>query len=345
MNIYSDPHHGLTLGSNTTPESRKRLQDYITEHTYEIAWNFKFGPVICAGDFFDKYQNPEEVLLESLPTFRATSHILSGNHDVVNIAGRKGSLDVLYAMDRNRIIRSHFGVPCYEKIQVNGVRDLYMVPHHSSQELFEEALEAAMLEACRYGGKKSLVLHCNYNSEFIKDKIALDLPQRQAARLLNVFDFIFIGHEHNHRTDLNDRVIVVGSPHPVSFGDMTDKFIIEMETDTPKLVPVWSVNKHYLEVPYPALLGRATPDHQFIRVTGEILPSQLHELAASIKKVWDTCKPFAIRSEVQVITGDKESSRYTGMNPDRLQHIISAELKKTPELYDLWKEITSDQAD
>jgi len=345
MLIYSDPHLGLMLGSNTTQESRRRLRDYIRQHTFEIVESAQPGrSVICSGDFFDKYQNPEEVLLSSLPIAERTHAILAGNHDVVNIKDRSGSLDVVSAVVRN-VYGTPFGM-CNSTIFHTTCRNtLYLVPHHSTQELFESALSEALshAESGNGIGLKILVTHCNYDNELMQDKVALNLPKRIAAHLLKAFDFIVLGHEHAHRTDLNDRVIVVGSPHPVGFGDMGDKFVLTFGEDGPELHDVWSVNRNFLEVDYRAALDKVKDHHQFIRLTGQVQPAQLHELSGVIKDIWKQFSPFAVKSEVEVITGNAERTRFQAMSPDRLQAIIAAELESVPDQLALWKEITRDQ--
>lgn len=347
MLIYSDPHIGKNLVSNTTQDSRKRFQKFILQNTCELIGAAGDREKVCAGDFFDTYQNPEEVLHDSFWPANETNYILAGNHDVVNIKGRKGSLDIIDTVFSNKVVPCHYGKPYFRSLCFPTKRQrslyptLYMVPHHSSQDLFELALDAAMQQAEKDDDNAILVLHCNYNSDFARDETSLNLSQRKAKYLLSVFDLIFIGHEHNHRTDLYDRVIVVGSPHPTSFADISDKFVIHFNDRIPTLVPTWSASRHYLEVPHDQLLDRVRPDHQFIRITGSILPSELHELTKSIRAVWQQHSPFAIRSDVVVATGSQEETRFTGMSPERLHAIICQELKGSPDLLALWKEVTT----
>lgn len=344
MVIYSDPHIGKMLLSNTTPDSRKRLQRFILQSTCTIADKFEDVPLFCGGDFFDKYQNPEEVLHDSFWMADKTRKILAGNHDVVNIRDKKGTLDILDSVFERKIVPCRFGMSYYEVVADNllfrGSPGIFMVPHHSTQALFEQALESARAEAASYSCPCILITHCNYDSEFVKDDVTLNMSQRRAADLLSGFDTIYLGHEHNHRTDLDDRVVVIGSPHPTGFGDISDKYIVVIDQQGPSLEPWWQKDRYYLEVDHSELLSKLTNDHQFVRITGSILPAELHELTSNIGKVWKNFNPFAVKSEVQIVTGSTEETRFTGMSPERLQAIVREELKDSPALLEIWDEVT-----
>lgn len=348
INIYSDPHIGLNLASNTTAKSRKALKKYIIDHVNQIINEFDEGLTICAGDFYHTYQNPEEVLHESLWAASQTSKILAGNHDVVNIADRKGTLDIVGTVLDPRVVPCKFGKINYQPVVASIPHDqiAYLVPHHSSQNLFEDALAAVRKSAEKESKSvfKLLVLHCNYNSKFVKDTITLNLPERLAIWLLKVFDYIVIGHEHNYRLELNDRVIVAGSPHPTGFGDISDKFTIHFDDDNTLLINwVWKKDTHYLQCDWHEAVEKIAIEHQWVSLTGEVAPSELHELASVIKKVWANGSPFAVRSEVKILTGGADRSAYQSMSPDKINEIIETELRNSPELYNLWKEIIDDQ--
>lgn len=347
ISIYSDPHLGLNLASNTTHASRALLKKYLVDHLNQIVDGFDKGDtILCAGDFFHTHQNNEDVLHSSLWVASQTSKILAGNHDVVNIADRKGTLDIISTVFDTRVVPCKFGEVSYKIVSpcLSGETKVYMVPHHSTQDLFDDALEQARKSAEKQKGKKILVTHCNYDSPFIKDRVTLNLSQRKAIHLLQAFDYIVLGHEHNHKTDLDDRVIVVGSPHPTGFGDISDKFTLHFDKEgAPSLKKCWDKSTQYLECPHDKCLSLVTPQHQFIKLTGEVDPSGLHDLAKTIQQLWKVSQAFAIKSEVKILSGDATKSAYEIMSPDKITEIIELELKNSPELYALWKEILSDQ--
>lgn len=349
MHIYTDPHAGKNLISHTTQDSRKRLREFIALNTSMVVGDFDQDElIICAGDLFDTYQNTEEVLHSTLWACDRTDYILAGNHDVVNILGRKGTLDIVGTVFDGKVIAHKFGKPNLRAVYMSvpptdDTPMIVMVPHHSNQKLFEEALEACEVVAEAHPGKSILISHCNYNSDFIKDDVALNMTQRHAKKLLKSFEYIFLGHEHNHRTDLDGRLIVVGSPHPTNFGDISDKFVVSWDGEGhPVMKQTWSKSKHYLEVHWANLAENLTPDHQWVKLTGEIPPSEIHSLAKFIRDAWKHYSPFAIKSEVKIIGGEASASDYHAHDSSKISEIIESELKGSPDLYEMWRSITDD---
>ena len=352
ISIYSDPHLGQILASHTTADSRKRLRDFMQGNVNRIVDSFDDSSFkICAGDFFHTYQNTEEVLYAGMWAASRTDKILAGNHDVVNIADRKGTLDILEAMFDTQVVPCKFGEVNYQTVVESPLGDglvAVLIPHHSTQELFEEALNRAKESAClstweEPQPKQILIAHCNYDSPFVKDDVMLNMTSRMASKLLEVFDYVVLGHDHRHRTDHDDRLIVVGSPHPTNFGDVCDKFVLHFDEDmTPSLEQVWDEGKHFLECNYADLDSRITDDHQWVLLTGEIPPSEIHALASTVRKAWKKYKPFAIKSDVKILTGDSKASAFQATSPDKLNELILKELESSPEMYNLWKELSDD---
>lgn len=349
IHIYSDPHIGKNLVSHTTQDSRRRLREFIALNTCTVVDDFgQEGTVLCSGDLFDTYQNSEEVLHSVLWAADRTDYILAGNHDVVNVKDRKGTLDIVGTVFDGKVVPCKFGKPYIRAIamSVPPTEDtvlVVMVPHHSNQELFEQALEASENVANDHPGKAILITHCNYDSEFVNDDVTLNLSQRRADKLLKSFDYIFLGHEHNHRTDLDDRVIIVGSPHPTNFGDISDKFVVSWDGEgSPIRKQVWSKSKHYLECHWANLAENITPEHQWVKLTGEIPPSDIHNLAKFIRDAWKHYSPFAIKSEVKILSGEASASDFHDHDASKINEIIERELKNSPDLYEMWRSIHDD---
>jgi len=351
INIYSDPHQGLNLASNTTSRSRKELKEFIALNTAKIVDELSTEPatVVCAGDFYHTYRNSEEDIYASMWSASKTDYILAGNHDVTNVKGAKGSLDLMATVFDKRVVPCKFGKVNYKCITVKPFatpsKHMIIVPHHSSQELFMQSLIAAAAEADKLGDC-ILITHCNYDSPFISDDVTLHMSKRLATDLLKSFKYIFLGHEHNHRTDLDGRLVVIGSPHPTGFGDISDKYVVSIDPDftKPIMKEVWRKSRHYLECGYRDLPDLLNEDHQWVKITGKIVPSELHELASTIRTAWKLFTPFAIKSEVKILTGDITAAAYNDSSVERINEIIEMELKNSPELYALWRQINDDQA-
>lgn len=344
INFYSDPHLGLTLGANTTVSSRKRLQLRLEDQLAAITAP-RAGLKICAGDFFHKHTNPEDVILRAARLARLTNFILGGNHDVTNISDRKGSLDVLEALgDRGRILPVVFGqdvvytVKCIEEESTV----ITLVPHHTTQALFEEALNKAEAELQHVESDITniLVLHCNYDCQFASDETSLNLRAERAKTLLDVFDYVLLGHEHNPKEDFDNRLIVIGNTHPTGFSDISDKRVITFDKGYASEEIVWSKNKHYLEIG-PGELERVNADTQFLRIVGELDPSELHPYTRALRKMWSEHPDlFAVRSEVVIKGGDKMAAFGRAQTLD-IKQLITEELRGNPELFELWEEISA----
>ena len=152
-----------------------------------------------------------------------------------------------------------------------------LVPHHTTQALFEEALNKAEaeLQHVESGITNILVLHCNYDCQFASDETSLNLRAERAKTLLDVFDYVLLGHEHNPKEDFDGRLIVIGNTPPTGFSDISDKRVVVFDHGRATEELVWSKDKHYLEIG-PDELERVNADTQFLRIVGELDPSELH---------------------------------------------------------------------
>ena len=279
MLITSDVHLGLNRKSHTTKESRKALAESIYQKAMQIT-SGESDTTCLLGDLFDTYSNDEATITQGLAVGWRCDVVLSGNHDVSNRADKLGSLEFLRTVADINVIITPVGE---SKHFHRGELNLVAVPHHSTQALFEESLEACPAD-------KLLFLHCNYDNSLTEGlDSSINLSKSMARRLLKKFDYIFIGHEHAPRELEAGRVIIVGSPHPTSFGDISDKFIWHYDEATGKVSKtlVWEEATGYLEIAYED--GMAVPDltgRQFIQVTGTIHLGQGAALVKFISAIW-----------------------------------------------------------
>lgn len=352
--IYSDPHLGLNLAANTTPASRAALQRRLEEKVDEVltlgAENSALN--ICAGDFFHSYSNPETVILRAMRLASRTHFILSGNHDVVNIADKRGSLDVIddaLGGEHCEVVKTYFDKLNYTiHCAPEEGWAITLVPHHTTQQQFEEALLMAAKEQAKMHAstacKRVLITHCNYDLTFETGDNTLNLSRPLADHLLNkgaYFDYIFLGHEHNPREDFDGRLVVLGNPHPTGFGDISDKRVaLLFEDGTIEFVRVWDKSKGYFECG-PEALESVPASTEFLRVKGEVDPPALHAYAKAVRKLWQASpKLFAVRSEVVVKTGNKQATLGKS-EVVNIKDLITEELRDNEALFALWQEISA----
>lgn len=349
---YTDPHQGADLKANTTTLSRQKLRDAQHDSLVKVLNEFKAaepdGIVGCAGDFFDKDSNSEDVIMRALQVAGETDLILGGNHDVKNTRNTFCSLDLVAAVHPDKVTKVQFGGVVVETKQPRGeVVKYYMVPHHTNQEIFDEALKVAAAkredETSMSGCVHYLVLHCNYDSGFAVQDTALNLGAPQAKKLLEAFDYILIGHDHHHKTAFDDRVIVIGNTFPINFGDISEKFALNIGDDghPESITTIWDPAHHYLELDARGVSEGLTPVSnaiQFLKITGEIDASQLYDVTKAIAKLWKTLpNVLAIKPEFKVKTASGTVQADTATSQLTLTEMIQSELSEQPTMLKLFE--------
>lgn len=366
--VYTDPHLGLQRAAHTTPESKRRLQDALFDAVSEIhalKWvGEQQNYLVCVGDFFDTYSNPEEVTARAAGLLSEVDFCLSGNHDVVGRESKMGSLElldkVLHRDTRKatqlNVIAGEYGKPHSNSWFVPSHNcSLTFVPHVATGDLFDESLELAMagLEklksaaaAAECDAKHYLFLHCNYDNDLAAEKEAtLNLSAEDAGILLEYgFDYIVLGHVHQPSDHLGGRVIVLGNTHPTGFGDLGHKrFMLIDSQGLPRFESLYNAELCEDGIDLDDYLtGRRALGEQvrFATLTGNIGPERAADLAKAVKQIWsEQAGLMALRSVVsienpmQVKSADAVSFR-------RLPEHIEKELADRPAQLAIWKEVT-----
>lgn len=340
--FYTDPHLGLTRSGNTTPRSAAALQERLFVQAYNCCQ--RSGIKVCLGDMFDTYSNSERVIDRALPILNKTDLTLSGNHDVVNQAGKLGSLEMMNGMfaqltGNGKSLFAEFGKPMAFSwpIYEEGVH-LVAVPHVANQEIFEESLVDAMqIKIDRGHGGAMLLLHCNYNLEPAwATETSLNLTPEMCERLLEKFDYIMLGHEHAPAEYFGGRVIILGNTFPTGLGDISDKRIAIMKDGHLHFEQIWDASKGYAEYT-PANLPERT-DANFVRLKGEIEPGAMLELTQAINKMWRLSPNlYCLKMEAKVtgLTQNMDDKKVT-TSLAQLPDIIRRELASQPAMLSLW---------
>ena len=269
--LFSDPHLGLARKAGTTPQSSLKWRDAIYQQAMQVC-SMRADKLMCLGDLFDRFSNQEELVLQGIKVLERVTCCLAGNHDVTAQKDVIGSLQLLRdaVYDDKRVLLNRYGE---SNIWHSGDGDYTMIPHCASQDLFDEALLKA--ESVGVGG--DLLLHCNYNFSYAATPTTLNLTRNRAKELLDVYRHIIIGHEHTYRTDLDDRVIIPGSPFPTAFDNMGDKYVMEKKDDGEYEVHlVWERFEGFRKGSYDLL--KVGGPAQFLHVAGECSPTQAKHL-------------------------------------------------------------------
>lgn len=278
ITLFTDPHLGVSRQSHTTRASSQRLQDALYYQAMAVV-STADHPVVCLGDLFDSAFNSERIIAQGINVASRCAATLSGNHDETNREGTLTSLQVVQEAGAYICRAPNLSNPYFDVWQ----EAVYMVPHHASQELFLAACQEAAWHAAvhRDGLASVLFLHCNYDFSLAVTDNTLNLPAEFAEQLLESFDKIFIGHEHNGSTHLDGRVVVMGNTHPTSFHDIGDKYVYHLDLDTAEYTreAIWVEKDHYRELKFGDEPGDLS-GVQFINVIG-------HEAVADAALVTD----------------------------------------------------------
>jgi len=341
--MFSDPHIGLNRRAHTTNSSRAALKDALNTAAWDAATMMKSDNVLCLGDLFDTSHNDEMTIMQGAQVARHCNLVLGGNHDVPN---REGTLSSLAVVSEILLADSSVVVPLVGKTfhAVNSFGDdglVFSVPHQSSQDLFDETIQELIKEPANDGMLEIVIMHCNYECGYADNEISLNLTSEVADQLLDRFDYVFIGHEHESRMLKDDRLVLVGNTHPTSFSDIGDKFVWYINQDNEiEKERIWSKDEGLATLSFNKLPSNdddLKTTAQFIDVTGVLPVDEYAGVADFIVKVW-AANPQAlmVRNGLRPIeTDDVEEIGLTEI--DNLPAHITEELKDDKVMQATWE--------
>lgn len=356
LRFFSDPHVGKELKANTTPASRALLGKQLHLHAIQAATmphpeSRTVMGTICGGDLFDTDSNPESVLLAGAHVAEKCTLVIGGNHDVINVADRTSSLHALSVLttDQRFVLPPEPGKVKYHVERLGGV-DVYVVPHHARQQEFEEALELACASAeagHSEGMRKLLLVHCNYHLTFEAGENDLNLTDAKARHLLQVFDYIVMGHDHRPRRECDGRLIVLGNTHPTSFSDQGVKYTWFYDSQANDWTQAVNASDESMQVKASELIAdwKTESLHRYegvewLDIVGSLPPEAAVDLAKAIRELWRKGGYlYAIRaSKVLFIAEGENNDQPVGAAQKTLIEIVEDQLASSPDLLALFRE-------
>lgn len=354
LTIFTDPHLGTKRQAHTTRESSKRLQEQLYFQAMSIV-SSAVHPVLCNGDLFDRSMNSEAILVQGYDVASKCWMTVAGNHDETNMLGSVTSLSALGSVGVNVCAAPDLTNPFWFNKE-----SIYIVPHHASQEVFEQAMREAAHHAVetRDGLASYIFLHCNYQFGLATEDNTLNLTAEMTDVLCEAFDYVFLGHEHNPTTHRDGKVVILGNTHPTSFSDISDKNVYHLELETATLTKelIWSKAEHYLELK----VGQAIPDLagiHFIDVKGVEGVSEASVVSQYIQDVWkaaqyqacgtpgtdlqDCCDLLAVRNSVQLKDALADVDDEVSVKVEDLRSRIAADLEGS-DLKPLYQELVAE---
>ncbi len=257
------------------------------------------GPTFQLGDLFDGFSVSGETLVKGY-RFASYKTLLAGNHDKSNNLDKSSALELL---------KEHMGLD----IVWGSLREFHgdgtvfhLVPHQLTQELFEEALASLVHSKL---GRNVLLLHCNFGNRegtqtenYLRPEVAKSLLSERG------FDLIVSGHEHNFNKPMKG-VVMLGSIMPYSFGEMTDKFVMDYDTQTGEyeLIPTWVAVENYTCMS----AGAAMPEPEaFTEIVGTTTVEMAAALNKQIAEWYKDGKVIAVKNSTTLLRHEREVQEY-----------------------------------
>ncbi len=352
IRFFSDPHLGLSLKANTTPASRAALRETLTRVAKVAAGSagsyrgLNVVATVCGGDLFHTDSNEEAVLVDGAKVADLCTVVLGGNHDVINVAGR---VSTLAALDKLYGENSPFVIPPGPgRVNVGELAvwagdiqvKVFTVPHHATQQLFEEALEKAVqrrLERAGAGTERNLLLlHCNWDLQVGGGENDLNLTLNRAQALLQHFDYIVLGHDHRPRTEMGGRVVILGNTHPTSFSDLGEKFTWYYDAEGNAFVRELLVADRSVVMPAEQLIEAWQKEEldlisgrgiEWLDLTGELQQEASVDLARAIRALWAKSPSlYAIRASKVRYAGGVELDREEAGRALNIMQLVEEQL-------------------
>lgn len=358
----TDPHLGVSRSEHTSTKSQIALREHVFQNCLDVFRDAR-GRKYLLGDLFDKHSNPESIVAQGLEIARLLDKVLGGNHDQKNIAGSVSSLSLIKkALDDEGdenfriVINPDVTKPyCYTEVDIAEKVSITFVPHMFTQELFVESLKEARNDVGTAAGTgdiyKILCLHCNLGENFGKAEAegsTLALTNELQLMVLEAFDLVLIGHEHETKTLHGGRIVSLGNLYPVSFGELSDRYVWTFNSDTRKLTKhkvftakdavVYFDAKEFVEMADVELAH-----HQWVEINGEVQPQEYPKVARAIMKMWnDNPDLLMVRNNVTVIHPEKHKANTKGYVPRSLAETVRDSVKDAgfgEEFAELSKEV------
>jgi hypothetical protein len=295
LTVLNDWHLGAIRSAGTTPATAYQLRLDLLHHFEDVLYGIETD-LLLNGDLFDTANIPTADLLRTFQTLsdwltRTGKRLLgsNGNHDLSKNSTILSSFQLLM-----KLLREVHGPDLVFHIETG--TDIgagqYVIPHVANQSLFD--VELARVPACDY-----LFVHCNYDNEFaVESDHSLNMSKAQAEACLA--KRIVFGHEHQARTELGGKVIIVGNQTPSSISDClgnSSKTYLQILPGVGEVFPVsWNEDDEYSEQDWRDLQDRG----RFIRVTGTATAEEGAQVVQAIARFRQQAKALVITNAVKV---------------------------------------------
>lgn len=322
--VFSDLHLGVQRTGGTTPTSADALRNFShRKHANLLDLAGEHDTVLINGDLTDQFNID---LGQAIEVYAAAAECLNakpnmklvwsvGNHDLSKDSSKLGTVAFI-----GRLLEGSFPGRFKLITQAQALEShpgAWVIPHVANQDLFELELGRIPDDA------KVVFLHVNLDNAIAgQSDHSLNLTRDRARDLVKAGKTLVLGHEHQGRTILGDKVIVVGNQFPTSVSDCLRHgdaqkdgtkyaLAIEQNLEDMELVPTWSIKDQdggYREVDWRDLASIPDTAQIFVRVAGKADASEAAEVIKEISKLRQRSDAYVITNAVKVgvVDGDDE---------------------------------------
>lgn len=293
----NDIHAGVIRSGGTTPATALQLREQTVMSLRYLLVRCNEGSLIINGDLLDTSAIPYYDLwsvIEALSDWlssRSDSKLFNvlGNHDhsknTTNLSSFALLSLVLESLHPGRVVTIN-------KTTYLEDYDAWVIPHCQNQDYFDADLAA--IPECAL-----LFVHVNYDNKFaVQSDHSLNMSVQQ-ARDCKAQKIIF-GHEHQARTMLGGKVVIVGNQIVTSCADCLgndEKFMLKIVDGVIEKIPVWQAKGDFAELDWRSLTDTGA---RFIRVTGTATAEESSDAVSAISRFRSTSKALVITNAVNV---------------------------------------------
>jgi hypothetical protein len=286
--MLNDWHIGAIRTGGTTPATAYQLRQDLLQRFEETLYGIDTD-LLLNGDLFDTANIPMPDLLRTYQVLtdwltRTGKRLLGseGNHDLSKNSTQMSSFQFLIAL----LCDTH----PEQVIHISGgqaFERFYVLSHVANQDIFD--MELTKVPECDY-----LFVHCNYDNGFAAESDhSLNMSREQVEKCLA--KQIVFAHEHQARTELGGRVVVVGNQVPSSVSDClnnSSKSLLRInDSGLMEFEETWKAEGDFSEQDWRDLKDEG----RFVRVTGKASAAEADQVVNAIAR-------FRQKADVLVIT-------------------------------------------
>lgn len=305
MRIINDLHIGAKRQAGATPTSQTALTEFIHTQFKGLVFGTKDSHLVILGDLFDSFFVEVKDVIRTYDVLSdwlagdpsRTLTLICGNHDWSPKAGKVSSFHMLAFF-----LQCGFGPRVHTIDHQDGLSPLhegvYAIPHMPNQDLFDLELTKAEKTLGRF-----LLLHANYDNNFaVESDHSLNVSVEQAERLTSVGWTLVFAHEHQPRTMMGGKVVIIGNQIPTSVADCLGNDVKNYATlkgGQLTLHPTFDVTKNFVQIPWDSI--EDTPeDALFVRVCGSATMDQAADALSAVAALRQRHQAFVVTNGVKV---------------------------------------------